>query len=208
MRTAVADLRSNLMEAGILDPEGVHHEFVSGKHGQKLDFDKIPTGSDLYDQWVQTTAGFIKEEYPRLPGIVIGVANGTNRLAESVAEQLGKDVAGAVSEKDPNNSKKLYLTEEAGRLLTDVHPEFVLVLEDVGTTGSNSVQVAQAVVDAGVPNVEVLTTWQRQTELARLDEADIHYRSMIPEALPTFDPEECVRTGFCARGFEFIPRQD
>ena len=37
--------RQHILAAGVLDPEGVHHEFVSGMHGRKLDFDTIPTGS-------------------------------------------------------------------------------------------------------------------------------------------------------------------
>lgn len=194
-------------EVRVMDPEGVHHEFSAGGHGQKLDFDNIPTGSELYNEWVQTAADYIHEEYDELPDVILGVANGTNRVALDVARKFDGAVFGAVSGKSPENSKKLYLPKSTLRLIGGMVPKFVLVLEDVGTTGSNSVQVAEQARATGAKHVEVLDTWQRRPQLERLDEAGIAYRAIINEPLTTYSPEECRESGFCAQGWEFIPRK-
>ncbi|MDL2362999.1 MAG: hypothetical protein QFB86_01295 [Patescibacteria group bacterium] len=202
----VESFRNHVLEAGVLDPEGTHHEFVSGMHGRKLDFDKIAIGSPLYEEWTTVAADYISEEYSELPQIILGVANGTNRVAIDTARHFNGDVIGAVSEKDPENSKKLYLSEMAGKLITAMQPELVVVLEDVGTTGSNSVQVARHALAAGAQEVEVVLTWQRQSKLQKLLDSGIAYRAIINEPLPTYDPEECENVGYCADGWGFIPR--
>jgi orotate phosphoribosyltransferase len=93
--------------------------------------------------------------------------------------------------------------------IAGVKPELVVVFEDVGTTGSNSVQVARGALEAGALAVEVVTTWKRQPALGRLDEAGIPYRAIIDEVLPTYSPLECQTdpNGFHARGWDFIPRK-
>lgn len=208
MTTQVESFKDNLIEAGVLDPVGIHHEFVSGMHGRKLDFDKIETGSDLYGEWVDVTTDFIAENYENTPGVILGVANGTNRLALDIGRRFEGLSYGAVSEKDEVNSKVLRLSQAAAGIIKLMKPSFVLVVEDVGTTGSNSVQVAKYALDAGAQEVEVLTTWQRRPQLERLMEAGVPYRAIIDEALPTFSPEECVSSGFCAEGSTLIPRAE
>lgn len=192
----------------VLDREGVHHEFVSGMHGQKLDFDNIQQGTPLYEEWVDANVQFVRETYGEAATVLLGVANGTNRLARDVGARMFGEVVAMPSAKDPENSKKLYLPEFAGKLITALTPELVVVLEDVGTTGSNSVQVAQEALNAGAQTVEVVVTWQRREQLERLDEAGIPHQAIIFDPLPTFTPEACaVETeGFCARDWEFIPR--
>lgn len=198
--------KHNIIEAGVLDPDGVHHEFVSGIHGQKLDFDIIPTGSPLYQEWTEIAANFIKQEYSVLPQVIIGVANGTNRVALDTARRFEGKVFGTVSEKDEQNSKVLRLSEMAGRLITAMKPELVVVIEDVGTTGSNSVQDARHSLAAGAQDVEVVTTWQRRPQLERLMSLGISYRAIIYEPLTTYVADECSSSGFCAQGWQFIPR--
>lgn len=203
----VAHFRESIIGSGIvLDPEGTHHEFVSGMHGQKLDFDKIESGSPLYQEWVDVNAAFIKDKYPSIPTFILGVANGTNRLSEDVAPVLGGDVDGLITEKDEDNSKIIRLTHMADKAIRMVQPELVVVVEDVGTTGSNSVQAAVAAKEAGAKRVEVVTTWKRRRKLERLEEAGIPYQAIIDEPLTTYSPGECEAEGFCARGWEFIPR--
>lgn len=203
----VETFRTNLIESGIvLDPEGTHHEFVSGMHGRKLDFDNIEERDPLYSEWTEVAAGFIEDEFPRLPEVIIGVANGTNRTALDTARRFNGDVLGLTSFKNPQNSKDLYLTSLARRVMKGIKPELVVVLEDVGTTGSNSVRVAAACRDAGAQKVEVVTTWKRRPVLERLEEADIPYRAIIDEELPTYSPEDCQDHGFCSEGWEFIER--
>ena len=198
--------RRHIIEAGVLDPTGVHHEFAQGLHGRKLDFDLIFTNSPLYSEWIDAAADFMGVAYPRLPEIIIGVANGTNRVALDVARKFDGKVFGAVSEKDEQNSKVLRLSATAGKLITALKPEFVVVLEDVGTTGSNSVQVANASLTAGARAVEVVTTWQRRPRLERLVESSIPYRAIINEALATYTSQECQASGFCSDNWQFIPR--
>ncbi len=196
----------------VLDPEGVHHEFVSGMHGQKLDYDLLQTGTPLYDQWVGINADFldneIASEFGARPQVIVGVANGTNRLALDVAREFDGEAVGLVSEKDPENSKRLYLPQMARIIIASLQPELVVVLEDVGTTGSNSVQVAQAVQEVNEGRVVVAVTHQRREQLERLNEAGILYRAIIKDPLPTFTPEDCATSpdGFCKRGWEFVPR--
>jgi orotate phosphoribosyltransferase len=202
----IAEFRDHIIEAGVLDPEGTHHEFVSGMHGRKLDFDTVETGSPLYDEWINVAAGFIAEEFPDLPEVILGVANGTNRVALDTARKFDGQVFGAVSEKDSQDSKVLRLGAAAGKLIMCMKPELVVVIEDVGTTGSNSVQVARHALEAGAKQVEVVTTWQRREVLERLVDAGIPYRAIINEPLTTYPPEECKGTGFCAQGWKFIPR--
>jgi len=207
---SIQTFRDHIIESGyVLDPEGTHHEFVSGMHGRKLDFDNIPDSSELYDEWVTTTARWIEDQYGQhMPQAVVGVANGTNRLALDVARRFDGKMLGLVSEKDPDNDKHLRLSKFTKKILNQL--DFVYVLEDVGTTGSNSVQVAQAARQAIHPydinGAMVLTTWQRRPTLERLEEAGVSYLSVIFEPLPTYTPEACQSEGYCAQGWQFIPR--
>lgn len=205
----VEALRSYIISpsSGVMDQEGVHHEFKAGGHGQKLDFDVIKTDSALYRAWTRVTADYVSEAFPQLPEVILGVANGTNRLALDTARHFEGDVFGAVSEKDEHNSKILRLNRAAKNLISTMSPELVVVLEDVGTTGSSSVQIAQQALDLGAQQVEVINTWQRRERLERLAEAGIPYRSLISEPLPTYSPEECQTDGFCAQGWELIERE-
>jgi len=204
----VETFKQNIIGSGyVLDPEGTHHEFVSGMHGRKLDFDNIEDDSLLYREWVDVNASFLRENYLELPRFVLGVANGTNRLSRDVASRFeDSEILGFETEKDPNNSKVIGLTHRAFKFINIMRPQFVLVLEDVGTTGSNSVQAAVAAKEAGAQRVEVLTTWKRRENLEKLDEKDIPHQAIIDQVLPTYSAEECVIKGFCAKNWEFIPR--
>ncbi len=80
--------RNHIIEAGVLDAEGTHHEFVSGMHGRKLDFDTIENEDPLYAEWIGATADYLEEEFRGAPQFIIGVANGTNRVALDVARRF------------------------------------------------------------------------------------------------------------------------
>ena len=122
----------------VLDPDGVvHHEFVSGNHGQKLDFDKIETDSDFYIDWVAIYARTIRARYKnRLPDALVGIANGANRLSESVSQLLGKKVLGLTTDK--MDAKTVRLDDEALEAIEQNDVRFTLTIEDVGTTGSTT----------------------------------------------------------------------
>ncbi len=208
MAEAIDAFRGHIIESGyVLDPEGTHHEFVSGMHGQKLDFDNLEDEDPLYAEWINVAGDYIKSEFPDLPTLIIGVAKGTNRVALDVAPTIGGGrVIGLESAKDKQDSKRLYLPVNVRNLVKLLVPELVVVLEDVGTTGSNSVQVAVQTRDAGAKRVEVVSTWKRRAQLERLEEAGIPNRAIIDEELATYSPEDCVKTGFCSKGWDFIPR--
>jgi len=199
----------------LLDPVGLHHEFVNGMHGQKVDFDTVPryvdelnpgSGFDpLYVEWVDINAAFIRSAFPRLPGIILGVANGTNRLAVDVATRLELPNPGLESEKEGKGSKILVLPARTLAIIQAEKPELVVVTEDVGTTGSNSVQVATQALAAGAQNVAVVVTWKRREQLEELEKAGIEYKAIIDKSLPTFHAIDCVQTGLYAQGWELIP---
>lgn len=195
----IAALKAKVLSEGILDSETIHHEFSSGKHGRKLDFDKIETGSDTYLLWVDATVDFIRANYDQQPDMVIGVANGTNRLAVSVAAKLNGGVLGLMTEKESGKSSKFH--PSVADVIQGYKPEFVLVLEDVGTSGGTSSTVVQKALALGAKKVEVLNGWQRNATLPVLDELEIPYRSLIVEPMPNFDPDNC---DYCKAGVELV----
>ena len=203
--TGVEGFKSRIL-ATILDKEGTHQEFVSGLHGQKLDFDLIDSKDPLYEEWIDVTARFIRQEYAALPEVIVGVANGANRVALDTARKFNGQVFGAVSEKEEPRSKAIRLTNLTARLISALRPALAIVVEDVSTTGSNSVQVARQVKLAGAKSVEVVTTLQRSPRLEILHESGIVYRAIIQENLPSYEPDDCRDKGFCADNWELIQR--
>lgn len=201
----VTAFEKNLLTSGqVIEPEGIHSEFASGMHGQKIDFDKLDDKDPLYGDWIEVSVDYLRETFPRLPAFIIGVANGTNRVVHDMAKRMKGSVVALESEKDREDSKVLHLHHSTARLIAAVRPEFVVVIEDVGTTGSNSVQVAQAALDAGAGDAVVVTTWKRRPQLERLEEAGIDHQAIIDNPLPTYTPEDCenLPEGFCAQGWE------
>ncbi|HEX5797660.1 MAG TPA: hypothetical protein VFX86_04705 [Candidatus Saccharimonadales bacterium] len=195
----VEEFKQKILSSGILDKEGVHHVFSQGLHGRKIDFDLIPDGSELFQKWVDITAGFIQTNYPRLPETVIGVANGTNRLAMAVAAKLG--VKGLDTVKPEGSRNQPILTEESARQLKKLNPKLIVILEDVGTRGTNSSSVARSVHKLGFDNLEVINTWQRSETLLLLDEMNVPYKALIKEVLPSYHLENCE---YCKKGWQLL----
>lgn len=193
--TKAEELKQRILTEGILDDETIHHEFVSGVHGRKLDFDKILTGSELYNLWVDVSVEFIKDNYKTLPDMILGVANGTNRLAVSIAAKLGNGTIGLMSEKQTSRSSQLHKSVED--VIRGYEPNFVLVVEDVGTSGTTSETTARKALEAGAKYVEVLNGWQRNSKLEKLEDSNIKYRSVIVETLPNYQPSDCE---YCKAG--------
>lgn len=197
--------KHNLIDAGIVDPNGVHHEFVSGLHGQKIDFDSVPDESDLFQEWVAVFGDAIDlrypaQDYPKI--VVMSVANGTNRVVDPIAERLGPRATAIQTVKV--SAKAVELTPEAIEKLLRADPDMVVAAEDVGTKGTTS---ASAVVSARkVWNgpIEAMNTWQRRPELEELIGIGATYSSIIFEPMPSLTPEQCLSTGFCAQGWQFI----
>lgn len=198
------EFKQKIIDSGIVDGEGIHHVFSSGLHGQKIDFDLIEDDSELYSKWVELTAEFIKQNYDNLPSAVVGVANGTNRLAVSVAEALGGNVTALVTVKPEGSRNQPILTDESLSQIKELKPESALILEDVGTTGTNSSSVYRSLKQAGVENAEVLHSWQRNDSLLHLDNEGGEYKAVIKDVLTNYTPEECKKSGFCSKGWKLL----
>lgn len=187
----------------VLDPEGMHHEFVSGNHGRKLDFDKIIEGSDFYIEWVSIYARAVRSMYAdRLPDALVGIANGANRLATSIAPLLGSGVLGLTTEK--LDAKTVRLDEEARLAIKNIDIRFAVTIEDVGTTGSTTATAINDLRSAGVSRIESVNGWQRNDTLPRLDELKVPYHAVILNPLPMYSPLECEKSGYHAQGWKFI----
>ncbi len=195
----IRELRRQIMTSDILDNDTIHHEFASGLHGRKLDMDKIQTTDRLYDLWIDALVDYIRTNYDPLPDAIVGVANGANRLAVSVASRLGNGAVGLVTVKE--SSRSATLDPQTTASIQSLQPEFALILEDVGTSGSTAATVAKNALALGIKHIEVLNTWQRSDRLATLDEIHVPYRSMIVEPLPNYNPHECE---YCNRGVKLI----
>jgi len=201
--------RDHIIGSGtVMDPEGTHHVFNSDMHGQKLDFDKILIGDPLYEEWMDISAQTIADRLPRLPEIIIGVANGTNRAAIDTARRFNGEVLGLESRKSKADPNKLFLPPLTRRVIGLLKPRLVVVTEDVGTTGRSSLQIAEQSMDAGAEDAIVMSAWKRQPELRKLDEAGVEHFAIIDEPLPTYDQDVCetIAEGFCARGWKLIPK--
>lgn len=188
-----------------MDPAGTHHIFASGRHGQKMDFDKIPTHSELFRSWVDITAEYVM----RLKGnqknlLLFGVANGANRLAKHVAYKVPGTI-GLETRKDED--KSIHLTRKGLDAIRKYQPREVLILDDVGTRGTNMAMVAREILDAGVASPHGLVTWQRSPRLDRLDELGVAYTAIIKEMMPDYSLPECEQLpeGFCHRWGPPIP---
>lgn len=202
----IEDFKKHIIESGIvLDPEGVHHEFVSGMHGRKLDFDSIPDNSPLFNEWVDVVTDFIRETYPDInlaKTAILSVAGGTNRLVGPIADKLGGGSVALLTEKV--SPKEVKLTDESVKKLQALQPDLVITVEDVGTKGTTSATAIKSARAAGAKRVEAINTWQRRARLEELDAINAVNHSIILDELPTYSAEECRANGYCAKGWEYI----
>lgn len=203
----IDDFRDRVYEDPIevLDPENVHHEFVKGNHGRKLDFDKIPDDSDFYLEWVSIYGRAIRALYPkRMPDAFVGIAGGANRLSVSLAGLFGNRIVGLTTDKlDP---KTVRLSDAALATIEDNDIRFALTVEDVGTTGSTTATAVNDLKKVGVRRIESINGWQRNPTLPMLDNLRVPYSAVIYEPLPMYSPEDCLSQpdGFCYRGIDLI----
>lgn len=197
-----ADFLEKLLASDAVDPEGLHQEFGQGLHGQKVDFDQIGEKTDLFGKWVELVAGAIREYYPVSPDVLVGVANGTNRIIRPLSQRLGNQPLTFETVKKARSSPEL--NEISKKAIEIAAPSFVLVVEDIGTKGTNSLSVVRSVQETGVENIGVLNTLQRSPELELLLTHGISYRSILSYILPTYTPEGCREFGHCAQGWKLL----
>ncbi len=192
---------------GVLDAEDIHHEFAKGGHGRKLDFDKIDDGSDMFIEWMAVYARAVGELFPyRPPDVLVGVANGANRVARHVGFLLGIKSLETVK----TDSRSVALDEEARAYIDSEGPRLALITEDVGTTGSTAMTAVADLRQLGVPQVGAINGWQRNPVLEVFNRERVPHYSVIHHPLPTFSPVDCQQQpdGYCYQGVELIRRQD
>ncbi len=199
-----------MAEPSVLDPPTVHHEFAGHGHGRKLALKEIDEDSELYGFMIETEAEVIRELYDPLPDVLIGMANSANRIARDVAPLLGDQVV--VLETEKNRLGHVIPTYAARvALRNSIDPEFLLVIEDVGTTGKTVAKFAEKLSFwYTIPRLEAMFTWQRQPDLPVLDKRGIPYQAVINSPLKTYKDAKACRQdpdGYCANGVELIHRK-
>lgn len=196
-------------ETGAYDPEGIHHEFSQGLHGRKVDCDKIKEDTPLYEDWIGLEADLVWQSLPkRTLGrvVLIGIANGTNRIARDTANALG---CVSYVETYKNEHGKPELTTEAIEQLASINPAHIRFTEDVFSRGTN-VMWALASLRTHWPSnlvdIEAFSLFERGRPEWLLS-IGLKYHSLIREHLPTFQPDECKTdsNGFCSKEWELIP---
>lgn len=205
--------KQHLLDAGIKD-EGVHHGFKKGAHGEKLEFEVVKPGSALWAEWAELTARLIHAMYPDATAPVLeSTANGTIEITSDVATLLNRhgnydnEVVAIHTEKlhNPDGSTFVRLTNEARRTLWAVEPKSVVKIDDAASTGSTTAYTAPELRSFGVEDVTAVYAWMRQLQLPFLDRAGVRYEGIIDNhEMPSFTPEDCLASGFCAEGVPFI----
>jgi hypothetical protein len=191
----------------IFDPVGVHHEFSQGRHGRKIDMSKIDRNSELYDEWVYLTAEHISRSYAdEMPDAIVGIADGTNDLAHDVRDELGGGILCLETYKKKEDGLPR-LRMDSLRQIIEYGPVFAVEVEDVGTTGRNTIRPALQLISQGVERVEVVHAVQRSETLPYLDEAGIAYSALIKRLEPSYTAQVCHDSpeGYCSQGWRFIP---
>lgn len=190
-----------------LDPVGVHHEFRTGVHGRKYDLSKLE-GSRLYGDMVDLNVGLIEGDMAEdQPLVIVGIDSGTIDFAKDVAEKVEHPNVQAVkTEKHPETNALSFteLARDAIWALRGYGPKVVL-LDDVGTTGSTLVPLFVDAVDyLEADDVIAQYTIQRNKTLSRL-EGKYRYRAVVVDPQRDYTPEECAKRGWCSRGWELKP---
>ncbi len=192
-------------EIEVIDPPSQHHQFASKvNHGRKLDADKILDGTDFYWQMMSTYSNWIKETYAEeMPGVLLGIAGGGNRFATTMASTVG--AKGLETRKV--DSKTVTLTDAARFMIKELKPKFVLLTEDVGTTGGTTSSVLPELIDLGIERIEAAHLFIRSSGLPKLESMGIKYAAVIHDPMPTFSEEDCknLPEGFCNQGILLIP---
>lgn len=212
----IAELERKFLEHPGVYNSHEHTVFASGRHGIKIDLDEIPTESDLFNTWMDVQVQFIQETYDPLPEVIIGTANGANRIAEAIAERIDSVVA-LETQKDSEGTVVLPWVQ--ARELRRLAVDSMLIVDDVGTTGSSVVPLVKYIRNTAIRNwpnlsgndaLSVLYTWQRQPRLRHLTQNRIVHLAMIKNFQPTFSPTECEEDpeGYCANNLPLVPRNE
>lgn len=195
-----------MLESGLVETKQ-HHEFRDGLHGYKADYGRVaPDGSNMFYEGAGLVADHISDHqhYSGIPQAIVGVANGANKLALAVAEELGPGVIGVQTAKNRYDPSILELPLSSRWSLIDIRPEFALVLDDIGTSGSTTAQVANLCIDLNIPRVEALYLVQRSTNLHYLGRIGVAYQTVIYHPMINMTEVDCQKSGPCSVGVELV----
>lgn len=206
--------KKELLDLEIKD-EGVHHEFTSGVHGEKLDFEVVKRGTPTWQRWVELNSAMVKQCFPdRMPPILISIANGTNELTDDIANELNRHgnyedrvFTGHTEKLTFEDGRKLVqLTDEARRVIAHILPDAAVEIDDVATSGSTTAMPVESLRRAGIEELQVVYTWLRSVSLPCLDALMVPYRGIIDNhPIPDYTPAECERVGLCMQEIPLIP---
>src|SRR4029079_6248727 len=166
MGITAEEFKAEILKFGILEPNPIHFELAHGRHGRKLEFDKIPHGSPAFDYWIEINAEKIYEQYIQENlgrTAVVSVAEGTDGIVKPIAETVGRGLVSLLTEHDVNSTVKL--APEAIETLKKRKIELAIFCEDVGTTGGTTLSGMISAASAGIPRSEAIVTWQRRKRL-------------------------------------------
>ncbi len=198
-------------ETAAFDPLGVHTEFNQGLHGRKMDMDQIGEGTPLYEDWIHLHTHSLALRYPKgllKRTVLVGTANGTNRIARDTALELD---CGAIAvetiKNDGPEGLKVELTDEAITTIRNFNPLLAKVMEDAATRGTNS---TAAVVSThqhrpkSLQEIGVENAFERGT-LEWLVQLGIPFHSLVIKHMKDLTAKECMRRGPCADGWYLKP---
>lgn len=204
---SVEQFEQNLLALGIKD-EVCHHEFTTGVHGEKLNFDLITPGSAEWRQWTELNASMIRQLYSDCqPPVLVSIADGTIDITEATALELNRfgnyedEVRVAHTEKlvDDTGNKTVRLTEAAKQLLAYFGIQQAIEIDDAATTGSTTAMPVPKLREFGVSDIRVLYAWLRNRHLPHLDDLNVPYYGIVDgHYLPDYSPADCRDHGFCA----------
>lgn len=188
-----------LEHAGVKNHE-VHHEFVSGVHGIKIDFDVThkDRSSSLYIAGVMLKASEIMRSFDGQGYIgVLGIDTGTTLHAKDVASVITASgfamqaIALTTKKRIEDGQKVIEVTDEASSAIVDYKINHVAIDDDVGTTGSSTAQPIDKLRELGVDNIAVFYDWIRNPSLPHLDAKEVAYSGIIRACLTDYDPSDC-----------------
>ncbi len=145
-----------------------------------INLEAVRLDPTLYDTLLHAQASALRDLYPRLPEVIVGVNQGGAVMARDVANVLDRDIVVVETEYDDRGGIQLsYLARLAIR---SVNPEFVLVMDDVSERGGAIAATTKRLTAnvarcrASIKKIEAFVTWQKKRRLPKLH----HPASRIP----------------------------
>lgn len=203
--------RRAVLHAGVKD-DGIHHEFVSGLHGEKLDFDRVyqRRRSPTYLLGLVLKGQLIHDISPNDRIGIVGIANGATQHAVDLSRYMQfrypylSDSPLVTTKRIEGQQKIVELTSESHHTLGSQSIDTVVLDDDVGTTGSSTAQPVPDLLNIGFDDIFAAYDWIRSDHLPYLDELGVPAYGLIEEVLPNFTPSQCNEVGLCMQGLELV----